>query len=91
MPSKCILRCKCEWEEDERTPEDLFLSVFNPHLSTNSLVLCGSWSGRKDEQVPLETYGGKDVDLKIIPPKVQNMHNLWTCIFSGSIKDMLRE
>ena len=69
MPSKCLHTCKCEWEEDERTPEDLFLSVLNPHLLTNSLVLCGSWSGHKDEQVLLEAFGGNDVDLKIIPPK----------------------
>ena len=41
----------------------------NPHLSTNSLVLCGSWSGHKVEQVLLEAFGGKDVDLKIILPK----------------------
>ena len=34
---------QCEWEEDERTLEDLFLTVLNPHLSTNSLVLYGSW------------------------------------------------
>ena len=47
----------------------VFLSVLNPHLSTNSLVLCDSWSGRKDEQVLLETFGGKDVYLKIIPSK----------------------
>ena len=69
MPSKCLRRCKCEWEEDERTPEDLFLSVLNPHLSTNSLLLCGFWSGHKDEQVLLEASGGKDVGSKIIPPK----------------------
>ena len=69
MPSKCLRRYKCEWEDDERTPEELFLSVLNPHLSTNSLVLCGSWSRNKDEQVLLEAFGGKDVDLKIIPPK----------------------
>ena len=69
MPSKCLRRCKCEWEEDERTPEDLLLSVLNPPLSTNSLVLCGSWSGHKDAQVLLEAFGGKDVDLKVIPPK----------------------
>ena len=82
--SRCYCRChcrshtqcrylnyksKCEWEEDERKPEDLFLSVLNTHLSTNSLILCGSWSGHKDEQVLLEGFGGKDVDLKIIPPK----------------------
>ena len=54
---------------NERTPEDHFLSVLNPHLSTKSLVLCDSWSGYKDEQVLLEVSGGKDVDLKIIPPK----------------------
>ena len=52
-----------------RTREDLFLSVLNPHLSTNSLVLRGSWSGHKDEQVLPGAFGGKDVDLKIIPPK----------------------
>ena len=69
MPSECLRRCKCEWEEDERTPEDHFLSVLNPHLSTNSLVFCGSWSGHKDEQVLLEASGGKDVDLKNFPPK----------------------
>ena len=34
-----------------------------------SLVLCGSWSGHKDEQVLLEACGGKDVDLKLIPTK----------------------
>ena len=34
-----------------------------------SLVLCDSWSGHKDEQVLLESFGGKDVDLKIIPSK----------------------
>ena len=69
MPSKCLRTCTREWEEDERTPEDLFLSVLNPHLSTNSLVLCGSWTEHKDEQVLLEAFGGKDVDLKITPPK----------------------
>ena len=46
-----------------------FLSVLNPHLSTKSVVLCDSWSGHKDEQILLEASGGKDVDLKIIPPK----------------------
>ena len=69
MPSKCLRRCKCEWKDGERTPKDVLLSVLNSDLSTNSLVLCGSWSGRKDEQVLLEASGGKDVDLKIIPPK----------------------
>ena len=64
MPSKCLRRCKCELEEDGRTAEDLFLSVLNPHLSTKSLVLCGSWSGHKEEQVLLETFRGEDVDLK---------------------------
>ena len=69
MPSKCIRRCKCEREDDERTPEDLFLPVFSPHLSTNLLVLCGSSSGHTDVQVLLQAFGGKGVDLKIIPPK----------------------
>ena len=69
MPSKCLRRCKCEWEDDERTPEDFFRPVLNPHQSTDSLVFCGSWSGHKDGQVLLEASGGKDVDLKIIPPK----------------------
>ena len=41
----------------------------NATFSTNSLVLCDSWSGHKDEQVLLEAFGGKCVDLKIIPPK----------------------
>ena len=68
MPSKCLRRCKCEWEEDEKTPEDLFLSILNPHLSTNSLVICDSCYGHKDEHVLLEAFGGKYVDLKIIPP-----------------------
>ena len=62
MPSKCLRRCKCEWEDDESTTEDLFLSVLNPHLSTKSLVLCDSWSGHQDEQVLLEASGEKDVD-----------------------------
>ena len=70
MPSKYFRRCKCEWKEDERILEDLFLSVLNPHLWTNSLVLCGPCSGHKDEQVLMEAFGGKDVDLKIIPPKI---------------------
>ena len=69
IPSKCLRRCKCDWEKDERTPEDLFLSVLNAHLSTNSLVLSTSWSGNKDEQVLLEAFGEKEVDLKIIPPE----------------------
>ena len=43
----------------------------NPHLSTKSLVLFGYWSGHKDKQVLLEASGGKDVDLKIIPPKTK--------------------
>ena len=81
----------CEWEEDERTHKYLFLSVLNPHLSTNSLVLCGSWSGHNDEQVLLGAFGGKDVGLKIIHLKLQNMHNFWTCISSGNIKYMPRE
>ena len=40
----------------QKNPEDLFMSVLNPHLSTNSLVLCGSCSGHKDEQVLPEAY-----------------------------------
>ena len=91
MPSKCLRRCKCEWEEDERTPEDLLLSILNSHMSTNSLVLCGFWSGHKDEQVLLEAFGGKDVDLKIIPPETTKYAHLWTCISSGNIKCMPRE
>ena len=90
-PSKCLRRSKCEWEEDERTPEDLILSVFNPHLTTNSLELCGFWSGYKDEQVLLEVFGGKYVILKSFHLKLQNMHNLWTYISSGNIKYMPRE
>ena len=62
MPSTCLPIFKCEWEDD-------VLSVLNPHLSTKSLVLCDSWSGLKDEQVLLKASGGKDVDLKFIPPK----------------------
>ena len=89
MPSKCLPRC--EWEEDKRTPEDLSLSVFNPHLSTNSLVLCGSLSGRKDEQVLLEAFGGKYVNLKIIPPKTTKYAQPLECISSGSIKYMPRQ
>ena len=46
-----------------------FFSVLKPHFSTKSTVFCDSWSGHKDEQVLLEASGGKDVDLKIIPPK----------------------
>ena len=46
-----------------------FLSVLNPHLSTKSLALCNPWSGHEDEKVLLEASGGKDADLKIIPPK----------------------
>ena len=93
MPFKCLCRRKCEWEEDERTPEDLFLSVLNPHFSTNSLVLCGSWSGHKDEQVLLEAFGGKDVpvDLKIIPPKTTKYAQPLACISSRNIKYAPRE
>ena len=86
MPSKCLHRCKCEWEEDEGTPEDLFLSVVNPNLSTNSLVLCGSWSGHKDEQVIVEVSGGKDVDLKIIPPKTTKYAQLLDVYFFRQYK-----
>ena len=41
------------------------------YVETNSLVLCDSWSGHKDEQVLLEASGGKYVGLylKIILPK----------------------
>ena len=91
MSSKCLCKCKCEWEDDERTLEDVFLSVLSPYLSTDSLVSCASWSGHKDEQVLLEAFGGKDVDLKIIHLKLQNLHNLCTCISSGNIKYMPRE
>ena len=56
-----------------------------------SLVLCDYWSEHKDEQVLLEASGGKDVDLKIIPPKTTNTHILWTYISSGNIKYMPRE
>ena len=91
MPSKCLHRCKCEWEEDERTPEDLFLSVLNPHLSTNSLVLCGFWSGHKDEHVLLEAFGGKDVDLKIIPPKTTKYAEPLDVYFFRQCKNMPRE
>ena len=69
MPSKCLLRCKSEWEVEKGTPDHLFLSVLKQHLPTNSLVHCGSWSGYKYEQVLLEAFGGIDVNLKIIPPK----------------------
>ena len=91
VPSKCLRRHKCVWEDDERTPGDLFLSVFNPHLSTNSLVLCGSWSGHKNEQVLLETFGEKDVDLKIIPPKTTKYAQPLDMYYSGNIKYMPRE
>ena len=91
IPSKCLRRCTCEWEDDERTPEDLFLSVLNPHLSTNSVVLCISWSGRKDHQVLLEAFGGKDVDLKIIPPKTTKYAQPLDVFYSGNIKYMPRE
>ena len=86
MSSKCLRRCKCEWEEDERTPEDFFLSVFNPHMSTNSLVLCGSWSGHKDERVLLEAFEGKDVYLKIIPPKTTKYAQLLDVYFFTQYK-----
>ena len=50
-----------------------FLSVLNSYLSTNSLVLYFVAPGldirMNSEQVLLEASGGKDVDLKIIPPK----------------------
>ena len=92
MPSKCLRRCKCEWEEDVRTPEDLFLPILNPYFSTNSLVLCGPWSEHMDEQVLLEASGGKDIYLKIIPPKTTKyVQNFWTCVSSGNIKYMPRE
>ena len=91
MSSKCLRRCKCEWEEDKRIPEGLVLSVLNPHLSTNSLVLCGSWSGHKDEQDLLEAFGGKDVDLKIIPPKTTKYVQPLDVISWGNIKYMPRE
>ena len=95
MPFKCLRRC--EWEEDERTPEDLFLSVINPNLSTNSLVLCVSRSAHKDEQVLLESFGGQDVDvdLKIIPLKTTkyaqplDMYFFMQCkIYAKRITDM---
>ena len=56
------------WQKNTRRP---FLSVLNPHLSTNSPVLCGSCSGHKDKLVLLGAFRGKDVDvdLKINPPK----------------------
>ena len=41
----------------------------NPDLSTKSLVCCDLWCGHKDKQVLHEASGGKDVDLKITPPK----------------------
>ena len=91
MSSKCLRRCKCEWGDDERTPEDLFLSVLNPHLSTNSLVLCGSWSGHKDEQVLLEAFGGKDVDLKIISPKTMKYAQPLDVYFFRQYKIYARE
>ena len=97
MPSKCLRRCKSEWEEYERTTENLFLSVLNPHLSTNSLVLCGSWSGHKDEQVLLEASGGKYVVLKIIPPKTTKYAQLLDVylfrkyiIYSKRITDVIK-
>ena len=63
-----------------------FLSVLNPYLSTNTLVLCGSWSGHKDEQVLLEAFGGKDVDLKIIPPKTTKYAQLLDVYFFRQYK-----
>ena len=68
-----------------------FLSVLNPHLSTKSLVLCDSWSGHKNEQVLLEASGGKDVDLKIIPPKTTKYAQPLYVYSSGNIKYMPRE
>ena len=82
VPSKCLCRCKCEWEDDEKTPEDFFLSVLNPHLSTKSLILCDSWSGHKDEQA----FGGKDLDLKIIPPKTTKYARPLDVYFFGQYK-----
>ena len=66
------------------------LSVFNPQLSTNSLVLCGSWS-EHDEQLVLEAFGGKYVDLEIIPLKTTKYAQLCTYISPGNIKYMPRE
>ena len=86
MSFKYLRRCRCEWEKDERTPEDLFLSVLNPHLSTNSVVLCDSWCGHKDEQVLLETFGEKYVDLKIILPKTTKYAQLLDVYFFRQYK-----
>ena len=57
----------CKMHSEEK--QCFFLLVLNPHLSTKSLALCDSCSGHEDEQILLEAFGGKDVDLKIIPPK----------------------
>ena len=56
-----------------------------------SLVLCDFWSGHKDEQVLLEASGGKNVDVKIIPPKTTNYAKPLDMYFLDNIKYMPRE
>ena len=68
-PVNVFVDASVSWRKTKEHLKTFFLSVLNLHLSTNSPVLCGSWSGHKVEQVLLEASGGKDVDLKIIPPK----------------------
>ena len=36
VPSKCLRRFKCEWEDDERTPEDVFFCQFWIHICRKS-------------------------------------------------------
>ena len=72
-------KCKCPLNvfvdasvSGRKTKEHLknfFCQFWIHNLSTNSLVLCGSLSRHKNEQVLLEAFEGKDVDLKFIPPK----------------------
>ena len=68
-----------------------FLLVLNPHLSTKSLLLCDFWFGYKDEQVLLEASEGKDVDLKIIPPKTTKYAQPLDMYFFRHIKYMPKE
>ena len=44
------------------------------------------WSGNKDEEVLLEAFGGNDVDLKIIPPKITKYAQLLDVYFFRKYK-----
>ena len=91
---KCPLNVFVDASVSGRMTKELhktfYCQFLNPHLSTNSLVLCGSLSGHKDQQALLEPFGGKDEDLRVIAPKTSK-YALPLDVFLQAIYNVFQE